>query len=126
MPVKPFDYLIIIPALGAVIVSFFFAYSGMNAQTSVILKGDSGEWVFPVDAAETVKVSGPLGETVVEISGGEARIISSPCINQICVTSGSVRSQGRWSACLPNRVILYISSSPEGGNNENNVDAVAW
>ena len=126
MPVKPFDYLIIIPALGAVIVSFFFAYLGMNAHASVILKGDSGEWVFPVDAAETVKVSGPLGETVVEISGGEARIISSPCINQICVISGSVRSQGRWSACLPNRVILYISSSFEGGNNENHVDAVAW
>ena len=122
MPFKPLDFLITVPALGAVVVSFFLAYSGPVGSGSVCLKSENGEWFFPLDAAETVKVSGPLGETVVEISGGGARISSSPCLNKTCVASGAVRSPGQWAACLPNRVMLYIGE----GKNENDVDAASW
>lgn len=122
MPLKFGDFFIIIPALGAVIVSFFFAYSGTAGLPSVFLKGESGEWVFPLDAVETILVSGPLGVTEVEISGGTARITASPCANRICIIAGAIRSAGQWTACLPNRVVLFIG---EGGT-EDDVDATAW
>ena len=121
MPLKLFDFFIAVPALGAVIFSFFFAYSGSGGPRSVFLKSENSEWVFPVDVTETVTVSGPLGETLVEISGGSARVISSPCVNKTCITAGAVRSSGQWTACLPNRVLLFIGE----GQTENDVDATA-
>jgi len=120
---KPFDFGIAIPLLGVVIASFVAAYSDAGRGGGVVfLKGEGGEWVFPVDAVETLTVAGPLGDTVVGISGEGARVIASPCLNQTCVAAGVVRSSGQWAVCLPNRVMLYIGE----GTNENDVDAAAW
>jgi hypothetical protein len=119
---KPFDFGIVLPALGAVVVSFIITYSGANGSSMVNVRGENGLWVFPIDSAESIVVSGPLGDTVVEIGGGGARITASPCVNQTCVSAGRVRSPGQWTACLPNRVMLYID---EDGINSD-VDAAAW
>ena len=122
MPFKPLDCLITIPALGAVVVSFFLVYAGSDNRPSVWLRSENGEWVYPVDANETINTEGPLGTTVIEISGGSARITASPCLNQTCIASGSIRRPGQWAACLPNRVMLYIGE----GESKNGVDATAW
>jgi hypothetical protein len=130
---RPLDYAVFIPALGIVAAAFFFAYAGTGGRLTVHLKGDDGEWVFPADAEETVRVAGPLGETVIVIGGGTAQVAASPCVNQLCVAAGAVRLRGQWAACLPNRVMLYVDGS--GGvpgtvrresNNETGVDAAAW
>jgi len=122
MLLKPFDIGIVFSALAAVAVSFFLTYSGSGGTSLVNVRGENGLWVFPIDASESLVVSGPLGDTVVEIGGGAARITSSPCLNQTCVSAGRIHAQGQWAACLPNRVMLYID---EGGP-DNNVDASAW
>jgi len=122
MLLKPFDFGIAIPLLGAVVASFLGAYSDTGGRSMVNLKGEGGEWVFPLDAVETMSVSGPLGDTVIEISGSAARIVSSPCQNQTCVAAGALHAPGQWSACLPNRVIVYVGE----GEKENNVDAASW
>ena len=121
-PIRVGDFLITIPALGAVIVSFFLVYAGSDNRASVWLRSENVEWVYPVDANETIIAAGPLGTTVIEISGGSARISVSPCLNQTCVASGSIRRPGQWAACLPNRVMLYIGE----GENKNGVDATTW
>jgi hypothetical protein len=121
MLLKPFDTGIVFLALVAVAVSFFLN-SGSNGSSLVNVRGEKGLWVFPVDSSESIVVSGPLGDTVVEIGGGFARIRSSPCPNQTCVSAGTIHSPGQWSACLPNRVMLYIDE----GKIDNNVDASAW
>jgi len=132
MLLKPFDFGIAIPLLGAVIASFFGAYSDAGGRSTVNLKSENGEWVFPLDAVETMRVSGPLGDTVIEISGSAARIVSSPCQNQTCVASGAVHAPGQWAACLPNRVMLYVgegkaAEKPTAAqSDENNVDAAVW
>jgi len=122
MPFKPFDFVIVLCALGAVAASFFMTYAGPDGSGLVNVRGPGGLWVFPADASETLAVAGPLGDTVVEIGGNTARITSSPCANQTCVGAGPVSAPGQWSACLPNRVMLYIG---EGGQNSD-VDAAAW
>jgi hypothetical protein len=108
--------------LGVVIASFFFAYANAGGGSEINLKGKNGEWVFPIDAVETMGVPGPLGETLIEIRGGTARIAASPCPNQACVAAGAIHSPGQWAACLPNQVMLYISEN----RNERDVDAAAW
>jgi len=119
---KPFDLCVVLPAFAAVVFSFFAAYSGGGYRPVVNLRAENGRWVFPLDASETVVVSGPLGDTVVEIRGGVARVASSPCADQTCVAMGAIKLPGRWSACLPNRVMLYVSEGGEGAG----VDATAW
>jgi len=117
---KPVDLFLLIPALGLVIASFFFVYSGKSSSIIINIKSDSGEWVFPADTAETVKVSGPLGDTIITINNGAARITASPCMNQTCVASGKVCMPGQWAACLPNRIMLYAA------NDNNEIDAAVW
>ena len=122
------DLGIIIPMLGIVIASFFWVYTGTNGHSLVKLKGNSGEWIFPIDADETMAISGPMGDTAIVIHGGTARITSSPCPNQSCVAAGTIRLPGQWSACLPNRVMVYISDDAPSSNSKtaHDIDATTW
>jgi len=43
-------------------------------------------------------------------------------MNQTCVSAGRILKAGQWTACLPNRVMLYIDE----GEANNDVDAAAW
>jgi hypothetical protein len=127
MLIKPLDFCVIIPALAAVSGSFFFAYGGASAQSGVTIKGEAAEWVFPLDADETVTVSGPLGDTIIEIRDNRARVLSSPCVNQTCVAAGAIDSPGQWAACLPNKVLLTIAPAPNSRSPDiRDVDAAAW
>jgi len=119
--IKFIDVLIILLAAG---VSFFLAYNAYikpSGQAQVLIRGQGGEWTFPVNAEETVVVAGPLGDTVVKIHENRAWVESSPCENQTCVASGHIARQGQWAACLPNNVLLMIQGTGGG-----DVDAVVW
>jgi hypothetical protein len=66
------------------------------------------QWIYPLEAEATVRVPGPLGETVVEIKDGAVRVVSSPCPEKICIKTGRISKPGQWIACLPNRVFISI------------------
>jgi hypothetical protein len=119
---KAVDCSIVSLMLCVVVASFLLTWPGAGGGSTVHLKGEDGEWVFPADAVETIHIPGPLGDTIIEIDGKVARIAASPCLNQTCVASGAVHAPGQWAACLPNRVMLYVSE----GKTEDNVDATAW
>ena len=119
---KVADLFITIPMLGVVAASFFFVYSTAGDAGRIHVKGEGGEWIFPADSAETLAVSGPLGDTIIEITNAGARITASPCANKACVAAGVVHAPGQWAACLPNRLMIYASE----GESDNDVDAAAW
>jgi hypothetical protein len=58
-------------------------------------------------------VSGPLGETEIEIAGGKARIVDSPCPTKSCTHQLPISTGNGWIACLPNQILLTIVSSPD-------------
>jgi hypothetical protein len=120
---KPFDFVSFLAALIVIFLAFIPIYSNAGGQSAVKLKGESGTWVFPQDAEETLTVPGPLGDTVVEIRDRRARVLSSPCQNQTCVAAGAIHSHGQWIACLPNRVLVSVES---GAGEDAEVDAAAW
>jgi hypothetical protein len=117
---RPFDYAALILAIMVTVGAALFIYSDQSVASGIVIQGADGRWVFPENAVELVTVPGPLGDTVVELSGGRARVVSSPCANQTCVSSGAIHSAGQWVACLPNRVFVSV----EGGGME--LDAVAY
>ena len=109
--IKPADFAVLVPALAVVLASFVAVYASGSGHATVNIKADAGRWVFPIDAVHVETVSGPLGDTIVEIGEGGARVVSSPCQDQVCVVMGRVSRPGQWSACLPNRVMLYVGGS---------------
>jgi hypothetical protein len=122
-PLKVFDFVVLLLSLAVTIFSSLVVYAAPQAEARVILCGSGRVWVFPLTAEEKVPVPGPAGETVVEISGGRARVLSSPCTNQICVAAGYIHRPGELAACLPNKVSVTI----EGNEDDSEApDAAAW
>ena len=76
------------------------------------------ELPLDTDVMETVK--GPLGETVIAIENGTARIADSPCPHRYCIRMGHISRRGEVVICVPNRVLLKIS----GGNENESLDGV--
>jgi len=124
---KPADIIII---LIAAVITFFAAYivyikpqGILHNMLQVLIRAEEGEWTFPVNAEETIIVSGPLGNTVVRLHENSAWIESSPCDNQTCMAAGLITRHGQWTACLPNNILLMIQGIK---TEENNVDAISW
>ena len=114
LPLKILDLVIILLAIGLTGASTFAAYIKPKNTTEVLIQGaNQQQWIFPLDAEETIDVKGPLGTTVVRIHGNEAWVETSPCVNQICVEMGHAKAKGDWVACLPNNVFLIIEGSDD-------------
>ena len=71
--------------------------------------GNGAPVTAPLAADHTLHVHGPLGDSIIEVSKGRARFLSSPCAGQTCVHSGWLQAAGDITACLPNRVSLQIA-----------------
>ena len=83
--------------------------------TLVSVRSEEGDYLYPIDSDRVFVVSGPLGETEVEIRDGLVRVASDPGPLQICVLQGWIESPGQWLACLPNQVFVQITGEPDGG-----------
>ena len=130
---KPFDWTILSLGLALTIGSAFWAYAGAGTRSSILIQGAEDRLVYPLDAEALVRVPGPLGDTVVEIRDGGARVRSSPCANQTCLSAGTVHRHGEWLACLPNGVLVRVEAAPNTGAEANRaapgageIDAASW
>ena len=123
VPVRPLDVIAVIIAVGAVVGVTIFAYGERTPGSEVRIEGDGGVFLYTLDQPREVTVTGPIGETVVQISDGRVRVVSSPCRDKICVAAGWLESGGQWAACLPNRVFVRV----EGSSHEHDeVDAQTY
>jgi hypothetical protein len=120
------DTGMIILALGVVLFSAAVVYGGGSGAPRVVLESDGRRWEYPLDATETIAISGPLGDTVVELRGNQVRVVSSPCTGQNCVAAGAIRRHGQWIACLPNRVMVAVQSAGESSGKGPELDASSW
>jgi hypothetical protein len=122
---RPYDFLAVGIAVAVTALSAFSVYGAAfsgTEDTRVVIEGDGRTWIYPLNAEETIRVHGPLGETVVEIHDGHAKVVASPCANQICVAAGDVHTPSQWIACLPNAVFVHI----EGKAHAEAPDASTW
>ncbi|HKJ85474.1 MAG TPA: NusG domain II-containing protein [Spirochaetia bacterium] len=117
--VRPLDFVALLLAVLAVVGASIFAYGGSAQASEVSIENDEGTFLYPLDQDRLVQVSGPLGETVVEIEDGRVHVHESPCRDKICIAAGWLDATGQWTACLPNRVFVRV----EGGQSEDGVDA---
>jgi hypothetical protein len=100
------DRVLIVGIVLATIGSFFAVHR--KPGTTVEIHSSAGMIRYPLDSDQTIRVAGPLGESVVRIEKGKVRMESSPCPEQICQSMGSISRIGSSIACLPNRIFIRI------------------
>ncbi|GHU24955.1 hypothetical protein FACS1894172_13590 [Spirochaetia bacterium] len=121
MRIKVLDIVLCGIALALTAGSAVLVFGRNQSPSRVVIRGQSRDWIFPLDTEEKLHVSGPIGDTVVVIRNGNAQILESPCTNQSCVAAGTIHRAGQWVACMPNDVFISI----EGARDET-LDATAW
>lgn len=113
-PVRPKALDLAAILLGAALVALSAATlrsAGPGAMVRIEAAGRS--WVYPLSEDRSVRVTGPLGESVVEIKDGAVRMASSPCPGQQCVHQKAVHAPSSFIACLPNEVLVTITAAQE-------------
>ncbi len=105
---RPGDWAVV--AAGAMLV-VILASSGTDQGDRVLIK-QSGKVFLETTARldRLIAVPGPLGQTQVEIRGGQVRVAADPGVQQICVKQGWLQP-GQVAICLPNRVSVERGAS---------------
>ena len=97
----------------AVLYSTLWGHAEPARQARIIV-GSEQVAVLDLTHDQLYHVPGTLGDSVVEIKNHQARFLSSPCQNKVCVHSGWLQQGGELAACLPNHVALMLSRDEEG------------
>ena len=99
---------------------FYYFGSGMSQGSWIVIEVDQKKVArYALSKDRVTHVKGPLGTTEVEIKGGKARILRSPCKLKVCIKSGYIQYADRISVCLPNKVVVRVE-----GNSQRGLDAV--
>nr|WP_221320247.1 NusG domain II-containing protein [Chitinivorax tropicus] len=107
--IKPGDWLVgCLAVLFCVSVARWSWWQG--TATAVVVRA-RGETVarLALDQPHTLSVQGPLGQTVIEIAPGRARISQDPSPRQYCVLRGWLTRVGEMALCLPNQTSIELT-----------------
>jgi hypothetical protein len=66
---------------------------------------------YPLDVNRDVTIDGAVGKLVLRIENGSARVVSASCKGRICISEGAIRRPSQEIVCVPNRVMITVSSS---------------
>ena len=103
---------ILIIALCALALLFIFTLTQRGGSGYLSVQTTEGLYRYSLATNQRFSVSGSLGETIIEINGGKARIIDSACLNKTCTFQAPIEKSGSFIACLPNHVLLTIVGEP--------------
>lgn len=106
---RPGDWLTIVMGLAFTLLAFVLLWSGGRPERAVVRVEGKVVAEFPLDAPRRYIVRGPLGETVIEIAPGRARVFSDPGARQYCVRQGWLTRPNAIAICAPNHVTLSLS-----------------
>ncbi|MDQ3003217.1 MAG: NusG domain II-containing protein [Fibrobacterota bacterium] len=67
-------------------------------------------WYELSSSRHRVFVSTHIGPMELEIGGGSARVVSSPCRNKICVKTGAISRSHSEIVCMPARMVVILES----------------
>lgn len=104
------DGLLVIVLVAAVVGSFRLFWQADGAGEWALIR-QNGQVFAELDlhSRRQVSVDGPLGQTLIEIGGGRARVLSDPGPRQYCVRQGWLSRNGEVAICAPNQVSLQIT-----------------
>ena len=105
---RPGDYALLLVLLAALLVITPLCWSQQAATRVKVFQNGKLFAEFDLNSERTIQLAGPLGETVVELAAGRARIASDPSPRQYCVQAGWLSQVGQSAICLPNRSSIEL------------------
>lgn len=106
---RPGDWLTL--TLGAMLTIWLGAnlWSSAKPQKALIRSGGQLFAEARLDQAQRIRVPGPLGESIIEIQAGRARVAADPSPRQLCVKQGWLLHVGDAALCLPNQLSVELA-----------------
>ncbi|MBA1148366.1 NusG domain II-containing protein [Ectothiorhodospiraceae bacterium WFHF3C12] len=80
-----------------------------GSRASIWVSGEQRQ-SLDLETSRTIRVSGALGESVIEVRDGRVRVADSPGRQKLCVEAGWLSRSGESAICLPNQVVVRIES----------------
>lgn len=103
---------LLVAAVALLCLASFGLWRGTSrGERVVVMQGERTLFTAPLNVSRTVRLPGPLGETLLAIKDGRVCVLDSPCPQKVCIGMGEVSRSGELVACVPNRLIIRI----EGG-----------
>jgi hypothetical protein len=89
--------------------SFFFFWQDAAGERAIIRQEGRLFMETALAGHQEIRVPGPLGETLILVEDGRARVVADPGPRQYCVRQGWLERAGEIAICAPNRVSLAIA-----------------
>jgi hypothetical protein len=113
------DWLVALLGALAVGASFPLLWTGDAPERAVVRLDGKVVAEFSLNAPRRYAVSGPLGDTMIEIAPGRARVLSDPGPRQYCVQQGWLTRPNAIAICAPNHVSLSLTGRTAGHDSLN-------
>lgn len=106
------DSLLMVIALILVGTSFYLGWqpSETGSQVAVYRQNTLVE-ELDLSEANTVRIAGKLGDSIIQVADGRVRFQDSPCQSKFCVHAGWLHQSGEVIACLPNGIHIQVEGS---------------
>lgn len=118
---KKTDLLIIGVFLLVALIVFLPTLSGKDKTLTAVITAD-GETVTEIELTDSTKEEIKINDTVIKINGKSVVFAESNCPDKTCIRTGNLDSAGDSSACVPNRVSVYL----KGEKTQNDIDIMAY
>ncbi len=104
------DYLVIALVLLGTAATIPLLHQTAEASGRWAIVRLDGQIVHQLSLAQDyeVTVTGPAGETVIQVQNGRVRVLRSPGAQEICMRQGWIHKPGQVLICLPNHVTIEI------------------
>lgn len=115
---KQRTWILIFAALAAACL-LVWLLPGRQAKLAAVYQ--DGQLIAQLDPHKDtqLRVSGPAGENIITVSGGEIRVTKADCPDQLCVLHGPLAERGGPIVCLPNHLSVQWLHGSSG------VDAIS-
>ena len=118
---KIMDYFAIVLAVAAVSLTAVKTYAAPISNPVVQIQTADKTFFYPLTVDREITPLEDPESCRIAIESETVRVLSSNCLQEICVSMGAISYSGQWIACLPHRVFIDFIAAPDGG-----VDAQAY
>lgn len=105
---KPGDWLTLLLGLVLVGISYPLLWRGGVADRAIIKRDGAIVTELSLHEARKITVSGAIGDTVIEVQPGRARVLADPGPRQYCVQQGWLTRAGAVAICAPSHITLQL------------------
>ncbi|MEA5445255.1 NusG domain II-containing protein [Gammaproteobacteria bacterium AB-CW1] len=108
------DCLVILILAASLGLLLAMSLDGRSGDTALVMAEDTIVKRINLSRAGEYTVSGPLGESLLEVSNGRIRFADAPCPDRICLRRGWLSQHGDSATCIPNRVHIRLEAEENG------------